>query len=148
MALVLRFRRTSVNASPLWGLAHVLVFRDGSTLRIAGASRNRSSPSTDIFYIETMRDRGLDPEVRMKVADRLLDRALGKPALALDHFLTQTDPDPAPGDRMSDIGVAKRVASILARGRVAMALQEESARLSSPRCASKEVRLGQSILVP
>ena len=85
------------------------------------------------LYIETMRDRGLDPELRMKAADRLMDRAWGKPTQAVDHVLAPGDLEPVQSDRPSEIEVAKRVAFILERGRAAMALQATGNPKTLPR---------------
>lgn len=38
------------------------------------------------LFIDTMRNTALGPEVRMKAADRLLDRAWGKPITAIEHI--------------------------------------------------------------
>jgi hypothetical protein len=40
-----------------------------------------------------MSNKALEPEVRMKAADRLLDRAWGKPTYAIEHIEA---PPPAP----------------------------------------------------
>ncbi len=90
-------------------------------------ARGASAEAVQLF-IDTLRDQTLDPEVRMKAADRLLDRAWGKPTTAIEHIEAPPPPPELDDQRLEEakaIAFALYSAKMLAERKGLVGLEPE-----------------------